>query len=369
MYQSFAFPMIATLIIAFSVTPTHAQIAEPQTINRGFEVGATAWEQWTTGGSIVSDSSSGNKFLRLVGNGGWGQYVFFNGLSKNHLLTLKGLRRPLEGFPSWSGFGITYYDARWNEVGFFERPIFWLGGVGFDNVARDHSLGVKIPENAVQAHIWCWNTSDSTETLIDDFVLSNFYPEDGYVFDPNAQAGNHYRWIEPFDRNLILNGEFQSQVTSAEGTEIVMTGDDFWFVRNPYNNSVEYDRTNGWLSVGNYHEDSAVAQEIFGFEQDASYEFSVDAYRQQVFGQFTSKDLQYATVGLDFFDADWTPIGQTQISIPGPTSSTENGGRAVTVTVPENTEHMFAWIWVQRAVNDVYTKLNVRRIELRAIEP
>ena len=121
----------------------------------------------------------------------------------------------------------------------------------FDNV-RPTTLGARIPGAARFAVIWVWNVGAGDVTYADNFGLYNYFQFGEFTYDVLRPIGRRYRATAGEFRNIVVNGttDFQGIADLAGqsfypdrpngGAELFpeFSGDDFWRVLNPFNESV-----------------------------------------------------------------------------------------------------------------------------------
>lgn len=348
--NSLVFVAVATLMATSITTSTAvASLTEQQTSNENIN-GSAYWN--VSYGTAPQQLRTNNGYLSVAGVGGAGQFFPVNGKSKYQIATCRALKSS-----SWSGFGVTYYDAFGNEVHVVRKEI--TADIRNGDGESRYAIGIVFPESAVLAYLWVWNNDGAGYVQLDDFRVVNYFPDGNAAFDGSQPAGSQYTQTFPADRNLILNGDFET--TDFEG-------DEFWNVVE-IDNSV-YPRTSYTLGqlfglhVGSPSGVNVVYQIVPEIQANKQYSLEISAGRVGT--------GQVGVVGVDFYNSSWNKLGDASAEVQ-PWVGGKFGGPSTQVlnfSTPSGTVHLVVWTWVP-ATGEVYLNrlvLNEREYEPPVVE-
>ncbi len=357
---------------------------ERQSQNEAFDSGLTLWNvngrtgsvsviDWTSLPSDSTQPASNSRFLsqaddssannlgkaiKMSGATGLWQYVPVNGKSARQALHCNARKRLIpgrSGATGWASFGVFYYDAGWNEVGFFEDEILEeKSEVGyFDglNFYSQSTLGCRVPASAKHAIIWIANDGANTETYADDLILLNLF--DGVpIYNPSAPARNQLSQ-DSAKTNLVANSSFSgilpfdltNPVDQDDTGRFVLSNRDFYWKRaSLFDVGTLTSPRNGFLRGAT----SSYWQEITVVPQQT---YLINA-AYGIIGTF-------GAVGVDLYDANWNRIGTESLTLDGAAKSIEiNSGIEYSYvsgafTTPTNVKYASAYIWRAGGEGDI----------------
>ncbi|MEM7452832.1 MAG: hypothetical protein AAF456_00625 [Planctomycetota bacterium] len=364
------------IVLSLLVVQVNAQQLELQSNNPGFWNPEEARNWRSNSGQSLAEAGS----LELTGaDSGAYQIVPIFRNSNHHLLSIKAVHQSLDGSTDgYAGFGINYYDVNFNFLRREEKkiPVTVSSPVvqppDFDDV-RPTTLGARIPAGARFAVIWVWNVGANDVTYADNFGIYNYFQFGQFSYDVRRPVGLRYRAAESEFRNLLFNGTtdfrgiadlagqdfYPDRPYGADELFPEFSGDDFWRVLNPFNDSVRPFQPTGSVRVGNYSEAAVMWQQI-NVQPGERYSFRTLVDNIPVFGGFNSVQNHYGTIGIDFFDSSWNEITDVRLDANGP--------RLTDFVVPEETRFATVWVWTPPARSGQYTDLDLREIEIKKFE-
>lgn len=336
---------------------------ERRTFNESFENGLANWTSVRDGvvsivpWSTVPAESGFNQFflttpddassslladqnvLKLSGDVGLWQYSPINNKSDVQVLACSARKRLIPGQAGemgWAGFGVTYYDASWNQVGFYQREILaskrkisFVGG--FSSYS---SVGVKVPPTAVHSIVWISNDGENTETWAEDLVLLNVFQDELPSVDPSAPIGDQL--TQAARDNITFNSQFTALATfdrsdpndpGSTQRSILLRNDNLW-----EESPSDIQPMEGTLTgIG----DSSYWQEIT-VQSSQSYRLDIAYFKTDI-----TSDKPASSAGVDFFDESWNLVGKEAVAL-GVGNSEQ---RSLDFTVPPTTRFAYVWVW------------------------
>lgn len=344
-------------------------ILDQQSVNRQFN-GPQGWNNVSSQSQLVT-GSDGNTALFLNGAGGWSQFIPLNGAADYHLVSILARRSNLDHPSSgWAGFGVTYYDEFFNTIDVVSREIKEAAGTISLSELR-YEISTRIPDNAVFANIWVWNSNNTTSTTVDEFSIAHFFPDndvlarDGVLVDPRK-----------VDRNLISNGTFQQYGRYQDDIVVGLSGTSFWST-DVAENGTGIQFRSGFLEVGARDCATSLWQNI-DVAANTTYELRVDALRRNVQGGFSPMGRPWASIGVDFYDSNWQFLSKEVIAVNDVTASAEvdllnyfvnNPATVKTASFssPAGARYASCWIWIEGSGPERFVPLVVRSLRLRAV--
>lgn len=332
---------VAVACLIASGTVFGASWTEKQTVNEL----VNGSQGWIASYGTSQQQVSTNGYLAVNGVGGAGQYFAVNQQSKYQIATLIGSKA---GSGAWAGFGVTYYDASWNEISVQFKEI--KADLGLDATPTRYAIGLVPPSNAVWAYMWVWNNNRNGFVHAGDFRCMNYFPEGNFSYDPSAPAGSTYTQTFPETRNRIVNGNFE--------TRDRFEADEYWNVVGS-DGSVYYDEyisyTLGGYSyfrMGSETEVNMIYQYVSDLQPGQAYTFNIKGGR-------AGGDVEgspYVVAGVDFYDANWNKLGDESKAMTKGYSSTD----FVNFTPPNGTVNTVAWVWAQPEATFLMNELSIR---------
>ena len=331
----------ATLVVANCVWAQ--ALMEQQTSNNTIN-GLDSWN--VSAGTAPEQVSVNNGYLSIGGIGGAGQFFGVNGRSRYQIAKCIAVKAS-----SWAGFGVTYYDAAFNEVGVQSKEI--TADLRFGGNASLYSIGLVPPPNAVFAYLWIWNNDPTGYVIAQDFKALNYFPYGDADFNDSNPLGNRYTQTFPADRNLIINGSFETNQRAINFAD-PYEGDEFWNVIGS-DDSVFYQRSDGLggptgLRIGSVTETNVIYQTVPDVQAGQPYTLEVSFLREFATssectpaGCNLPSDVAGAVAGVDFFDSNWNKLGDQSVTL----RQFENFD-AVNFTPPSETAHTVVWVWVEQ---------------------
>lgn len=323
-------------------------IAYPSTLNHEYKT-----RDWSTAEVTGRETGIGQKFLKINGSGSVAQFVALNQQSPYQILSAMAFRESTNGSqPGWCGVGLVYYDASWNEV---RSDWMVIGDRGVSNRGNGdglvpYSMGVNVPSGAVFVGIILYNAGNGTKLWADKVELVNYFTESNYTYDPSRPFGDRYTATAPQGRNLLLNGDFETQYSREE----------FWAVN-------EGEDT---VSVDTYHSDrlqmggeipNMISQEIQGIRPGTTYTLSVDYVRPQRYGS----NAAFALAGIDFLDSNDQEIEEVTATLNNTSPTANTHETSVTFTTPSNMQYARLWVWMDGQANPTAVPLVLDGISIR----
>lgn len=338
----------ATMLLCGS---SFASLTEVQTVNGG----VNGSQGWVASFGTAPQQVTTNGYLSVGGIGGGGQFFTMNGKSLYQIVRCTALKSS-----SWAGFGVTYYDASFNEIGSQQKVI--TADIRNGDQETLYAIGLVPPSNAVYGYMWVWNNDSNGYVQVDNFRLENYFPDEHADFDGSQAPGDQYTQTFPDRRNLMVNGSFET---------FEFETDEFWNVVD-VNNSVRRERLQigiagvSSLRVGSANQADFLYQTIPGVQAGQPYTFEV------AYGRLRD-DAPAAFAGVDFFDANGNKIGDTVIQL----DSTFIFGRFASpvrefrnVTAPNGTAYAIGWAWTAPLGDtDSPLYLNTLSLKTREFEP
>lgn len=361
---------------------------ERQSLNESFDGGLTSWNvngragsvsviNWTSLPldtsrpsfdprflSLADDSNPENlgKAIKMSGPTGLWQYVPVNGKSAVQALHCNARKRLIPGRPGgpgdtgWASFGVFYYDAGWNEVGFVEEQILedmteYGNYDGGTNVFSSATLGCRVPASAKHSIIWIANDGTNTETYADDLILLNVF-EGVPTYNPSAAPRNQLSQ-DPAKSNLVANSNFSGilqfdladPVNQQSAGRFLLANRDFSWKRLSLYDVEPFTIPQAGLLTGatsSYWQEIAIAPQQT-YLINAAY---------GIFGA-------YGAIGVDLYDADWKLIGTKNLTLDGARKSTDINSEIEysyvtgTFTTPANAKYASAYIWRAGGEGDI----------------
>lgn len=379
--QLFAYLLVFTVCSWLLPTTGSARTTSRISENYGFENGANAWtsltadfasihtiqqRDWDTSNIYGREGELRTNFLRVSGQGDFGQFVTLEGRSPHQILSCLAFKEPSSGASadSYAGFGITYYDVNFNELEVQQKPIGESVGNaqrGFGDGMVPYSIGLVVPPNARFAYIWIWNSDAANDVLVDKFELGNFMKDDDYTVDQGGLRAT------PNERtNAILNGSMDTLFNFDEYWQIEETFDTVYpaSIYGIFNNGY-FNR----LRMGGTYNPNLIFQRVSDIQPGAAYDFTAFYERGVESGTLGSSGPPQATAGVDFFDANGNKIETATLSlqkVADPISINQTKFIETTsVTIPANASYAYAWVWVEPSGTTVEAPLILDALVLR----
>jgi hypothetical protein len=305
------------------------------------------------------------KVLRMRGINSLWQYVPINGKSRAHVVAVNARKRLIPGQTGamgWVGFGVTYFDANWNEVDDHYREIlntkqtYLPGSVTGTNTFS--CIGTQIPINASHAILWLNSTAANTEVFIDDFILLNCFF--GEPLQNLAKPMGERLTQDPLETCVVGNSNFVNSiefdvndVTNPMPKRSIQTfNEPFWDQESTplrvHNNGVIWYR-------GLYSQKVQV--------YPGTYELRATHTRNEPNGP-------PAYTGIDFFDVNWNYLGHSDAVLDGttPVFGSSNFKESVRrFTVPVGAVHSYVHIWYEAEPNAVRPFFTMGEYVLRPV--
>lgn len=320
----------------------------------GSTFGASAWTEqqtineqvngsqgWVASFGTAPQQVTTNGYLSVGGVGGAGQYFVVNQKSQYQIATLTGIKSG----GSWSGFGVTYYDATWNEVSVQYKEIKANANNG--NASTRYAIGLVPPANAAWAYVWVWNNNGNGYVQAGDFKVVNYFPEGNFNYDPNAPSGSTYTQTFPSNRNRVINGNFETARNAQNGDRY--EADEFWSVVGSdsevfYFNDGGLGIPNG-IRMGSNAETNLIYQNVPDVQAGQEYTLKINAGRVDYQG-----GSPFAVAGVDFYDAGGNKIGSASNGLDKDWIFGKFGGPQLDVinfTPPNGTTRTVLWVWAE----------------------
>ncbi len=364
--------LIAGVLLCLASSFTLADQTELQNANSSFEqkggwlsnladfatIQSIQQRGWYAGEATGRETDMGQRFMRITGAGDVAQYVTVNQQSGYQILSVLAFREAAGGrYPGQSLFGITYYDAGFNEIVTIQEGITTRSDSnrGHGDGMVPHSLGLLVPPQARYACIWVWNPDDTTATYIDKFELVNYFTESNYVFDPRRATGDQYTAIKPPGRNLIVNGDFATQFGREEFWNVTEGGDTVYVDTNR-----QYQ-----LHMGDANAANSMYQEVREVLPGKPCYFQVDYVRPVLAGSVGPGGPPYAIAGVDYYDRHGNRLDSPSVPLQDLSDSASLSVGRVDFTVPADAVIGYAWVWVAGSGGAVDIPLMIDRIQLR----
>lgn len=341
--------LLGSQLFAQNLTPRGAAPAGFETLrnwNWSYQVDADQINRTWTPTGVGSEEKLGREMLRLVSNtnggAGFGQLIFdIQPSTKYQVLAIQAYRESLVDFSAgeWAGFGITYYDANWNEVFKYEKEI---QGAKFNGPWRGdgdgispHSIGCVVPQNARHALMWIWMTGSNNRVYADEFGL--------FDYQTNAIT------------NLIAAG---SDLYEANGNPTTLVGNEFWLPASPEDqagiNAEQYlvslrgsTSTLKTIALGQPTRSTVAYQNLLRLEPGKTYQYTYSVDR----------NVPLSFMGVDFFDANQNRISGVTREITIGDANPFTGAPRFNFTVPANAARTTAWFWVESTPNPLNVNL------------
>ena len=381
---SFAFA--STSLLAQTTLPTFSvefNYFERQSVNETFNAGLASWNVNGRAGSITvidwanlpnnpTQAAGGSKFLsvpfdstpqtlgkaiKMTGATGLWQYVPINGKSTRQALHCNARKRKIPNSPGtigWASYGVFYYDAGWNEIGFFEEEILGdlteYGNLDGSNFYSQSTLGCRVPPNAKHSIIWIANDGSNTETYADDLILLNVF-DGAPLVDRTAPARNQLSQ-NPAKLNLVANSSFDGILFDLTNPvdrdtaqrDVLPNRDFFW------NSASLFDMT-----PATFPRDGILRGATSSYWQD------ITVLPQQTYSITAAYGLfgTFGAVGVDMYDANWKKIATKSLTLNGASQAIEVNSEIVfdyvtgTFTTPANVKYASAYIWRAGGEGDI----------------
>ncbi|MFN3193569.1 MAG: hypothetical protein ACE361_23860 [Aureliella sp.] len=326
--------------------------AQPRvTLNGRFDDGLFGWNNASLDASVSQrtypidyrierpyDVTLTRAYAKIDGtsDGYFGQVQPLSGSSKQQVLNCHAYKRSRNGSGD-GGFAViavSYYDSNWNELDRFEQPIDpideTLSILGEGDGMNFYSYGLVPPQDSQWVFMFVY-TTEGTDVLVDSFELVDYSIEES----------------PPITSGLVLNPRFR--LGNLGNDSVQSRNNEFWFnSRDPS----KYER---------------FGANVFGSSSQPEYAYQFlplneeTVYVLETSGSGTIDTS--ASVGLDFYDADWRPIGKQIVNYRGESTVSE----IRRITPPPTTAHTSLWIYAdQSATDDTMTLFNA---EVRPISP
>lgn len=321
------------------------------TSNGSFSDGLNGWNNVTANVDLKTRSWWGNRDFRALStydfelgvdyalirgdNAGYlGQVGRVPSDSRHHLLNCHAYKRSSDGVGpgGYAAVAVSYYDASWNEVDKVEIPI---GGPRTTELQGEGdglsfiSYGLVPPSNAEWFMILVY-TSAGTEVLVDSFELFHYEEE----------------FTVPETQSIVANSAFR--IGNVGNRSLQSFGLEYW-------NSFISPSKQFPFEAGDF---GALDQDEF------SYQFiPVDANQVYVLETTGNGTIDTsASVGIDFYDANWVPLGKRIINF----RRKDNVNEFRRVVPPVGTVHSSVWAYC--AQSDIGDTMNVFRLSLKLLQ-
>lgn len=200
--------------------------------------------------------------------------------------------------------------------------------------------------------------------IIDKIAIDNqvYQTEAANVYGTGSWTGSA---ITPgFNRTEFLhaNGYFLYQRQVAP---IDFAGFTWLRTSTTSGNDAYLDFSNGQslLTVAGGSDSDSVIYDEFAIDPNSQYEFSVDAYREQLSGTIQFDRQPWVTTGVDLFDSDGNLLSKQEVQLFGPTDPNGNTLRAKTFFTPANAAYASVWVWAQQTDADIPVRIRDIGIE------
>lgn len=257
--------------------------------NAGFEAGLTDWTVFTGSETITSDAFAGTQALALSSNKSGIDQGFSVVAGETYSLSTYAKTSS----PDWSGIGIRFYDAQWNEL---DGSATRIDSSNWD----EYTVDAIAPAGAVNGIYWAWKGGDTGVTTLDEFGISSDSTP------PPSSSGE-----------LLSNPSFESGLTNwnvFKGTGTIATDTAM----------------DGYQSLQ------------IGAHSGASQHTPVTVGATYQLTGFAKTDGNgWSGFGLDFFDEDWNKIeGYSEQITTSAWSEYE-----LEYTAPANAVRATTWVW------------------------
>ena len=155
---------------------------------------------------------------------------------------------------------------------------------------------------------------------------------------------------------LSTNGYFQ--FLASDGLSFQFAGENW----TSTNNSSQVFVNDGVLTVRGTPSSEATTSRTLAVEGNQLYELSLDAFRDIISGSFSSDSQPWATIGVNFNDANGNIISQIRVDDIA-RGSQSDGFRNVQSLSPTNAKSATIWIWAGQTTSGVDIPLRVRELQ------
>lgn len=325
-------------------------------VNSDFENGIGGWQSVTSNAKVVTrnwtpDPTSdfslkrlGQKAVSLNGDGYFSQWLAIAPGTKYHVAQIKAARRPYVAFTDplaegWAGFGITYYDAHWNEIDDVYEEIY---GVNQADPAKSYSglvaysVGGIVPPNAVFATLWCTNHSLKSEIIIDDFGMFSL------TFNPPTTPGVPLAILQSAFRPLPTEADLRQDLFVRPGEVWRLTNFGITIADRGFTVVTVGRPGFPQLQVGRSNRPVTMAQ-LIPAVSDKKLTLTLTE-------GFTSKDA--GVVGVDCYDNTGAKIATVSSLLKENTATgafnvpLEQKVVTLSLLVPLKTHSAYYWVWI-----------------------
>ncbi len=138
----------------------------PSNDNSSFQESMEGWNSW--GNFSIEDNDDLVDCCAAIVSPGTGGFAesYFRMIQPGQFISVSALARINHYSEGWSGFGIKFFDANYNEIS--EQSI----QVGVQEF-KWHYINTIAPLESVWAYIWAWKDDNSASLIIDELAVSN----------------------------------------------------------------------------------------------------------------------------------------------------------------------------------------------------
>lgn len=273
-----------------------------------------------------TNNAFGVNYARIAGTGSLGQAIVIPAGSNRHLLNAYAYIEPLtsaDTFSAYAAICVGYYDANWKALDTITVPIAFRDAAknrGTHDGLNFYAWGIKVPSQAKYVYLYVYCNGKAVA-----------YCDNIALFDCKFESPT------PLASNLVLN-PWYNMVYPSTGVPALGFGIEFW---EP---SVDWsDPTPQYLGSRNQSE---VLYQIISIKPNSTYSW---------LGRATWAGSWPRSVGIDFFDASWKPIGKTVIDLTNavqpPTMAEPTFGRRI--TTPANAAYASVFVYSDKLPSSV----------------
>lgn len=279
---------------------------------------------WTANDNSPNESqlALGSQLIRLRGKGSWGQAInlFFEPQISNHILNAHAFKKAINGTGAGGSASIqvNYYDANWTYISNVTVPVGTRDASKNRGVGDGLNLitwGIKVPANAKRAYLFAY-LDGNTELYLDGLSLNSF---------------------QNLSQNLILNAFASGKKIFLESNREfgqITNGAEFWKVNRDWSKPFAG-------TLGSATQVESMSQELITVDpliSGPNFPYPTAIYGFHGVGPKQTP----ASVGLDFWDANWNNIGKASFSV---TNQSEFYRQII---IPPATKQISTWVWVDK---------------------